>query len=80
MTKKMHKGSGIMCNEIDIFKDQYNKEIALIKANGNNKAALRKRFEQYQIHDRELLDHIHRRSMQQAGRMAALDYMMEKIG
>jgi hypothetical protein len=68
-----------MCDEIDIFKDQYNQEIALIKANGNNKSALRLRYEQYHVHERELLDYINRISLEQAGRKAALKHMFNEI-
>lgn len=68
-----------MCDEMDIFKDQYNQEIALIKANGNNKSALKIRYEQYRAHERELLEHIKHRSLEQAGRRAALKYMGKKI-
>jgi len=68
-----------MCDEMDIFKDQYKQEIALIKANGNNKTALRIRYEQYQVLNRELLDHIKRKSLEQAGRKAALKYMDKEI-
>jgi len=64
-----------MCDEMDIFNDQYKQEIALIKANGNNKSALRLRYEQYRTHERELMDHIKRKSLEQAGRKAALEYM-----
>lgn len=72
-----------MSDEIDIFKDQYDQEIALIKANGNNRSALKIRYEQYQVHERELLDYIKRRSLEQAGRKAALVYVgkeIEKVG
>ena len=68
-----------MCDEMDIFKDQYKQEIALIKANGNNKSALRIRYEQYHVHERELLDYITCRSIEQAGRKAALKYMFNEI-
>ena len=68
-----------MCDGMDIFKDQYKQEIALIKANGNNKSALRIRYEQYQVHERELLNHIKRKSLEQAGRKAALEYMGKEI-
>ena len=64
---------------MDIFKDQYDKEIALIKANGNNKSALRTRYEQYRAHERELLDYIIRKSLEQAGRKVALEYMGKEI-
>ena len=66
-------------DEMDIFKDQYNQEIALIKANGNNRHALKIRSEQYRAHERELLDHIKRRSLEQAGRKAAWEYMFAEI-
>ena len=68
-----------MCDEIYIFKDQYDQEIALIKANGNDKLALRIRYEQYHAHERELLDYIKRKSLEQAERKAALEYMGKKI-
>ena len=68
-----------MSGEMDIFNDQYNQEIALIKANGNDKAALRLRYEQYRAHERELLAHILRKSLEQAGRKAALEYMGKEI-
>ena len=68
-----------MSDEIDIFKDQYDQEIALIKANGNNKSALRIRYEQYHVHERELLAHILHKSLEQAGRKAALVYMGKEI-
>ena len=64
---------------MNIFKDQYDQEIALIKANGNDKSALRIRYEQYRVHERELLDYIKRRSLEQAGRKAALVYMGKEI-
>ena len=64
---------------MDIFKDQYEQEIALIKANGNNRPALKIRSEQYQVHERELLDYIKRRSLEQAGRRAAWKYMFKEI-
>ena len=68
-----------MCDGMDIFKDQYDQEIALIKANGNNKSALRIRYEQYRVHERELLDYIKRKSLEQAGRKAAWEYMFKEI-
>ena len=68
-----------MCDGMNIFKDQYKQEIALIKANGNNKSALRIRYEQYQVHECELLDHIKRKTLEQAGRKAALEYMFKEI-
>ncbi|MCK5012777.1 MAG: hypothetical protein KAS66_03075 [Candidatus Omnitrophica bacterium] len=68
-----------MCDEMDIFNDQYNQEIALIKANGNNKSALKIRYEQYHVHERELLAHILHKSLEQAGRKAALVYMGKEI-
>lgn len=68
-----------MSDEIDIFKDQYDQEIALIKANGNNKSALKIRYEQYHVHERELLAHILRKSLEQAGRKAALVYVGKEI-
>ena len=68
-----------MSDEIDIFNDQYNQEIALIKANGNNISALKIRSEQYHVHERELLDYIKRRSLEQAGRRAAWKYMLKEI-
>jgi hypothetical protein len=68
-----------MCDVMDIFKDQYKQEIALIKANGNNKSALRIRYEQYRVHERELLEHIKRKTIEQAGRKAALEYMGKEI-
>ena len=68
-----------MCDEMDIFKDQYNQEIALIKANGSNKTALRIRYEQYQVNERELLDYIKRKSLEQSGRRAAWEHMSKEI-
>ena len=68
-----------MSDEMDIFKDQYDQEIALIKANGNNKSALRIRYEQYHVHERELLAHILRKSLEQAGRKAALVFVGKEI-
>ena len=68
-----------MCEDLDIFKDQYDQEIILIKANGKDKAALRLRYEQYRTHEHELLDHIKRRTLEQAGRKAALEYMWKEI-
>ena len=68
-----------MSGEMDIFIDQYDQEIALIKANGNDKSALRIRYEQYQVHERDLLDYIKRRSLEQAGRKAAWEYMFKEI-
>lgn len=68
-----------MNDEMDIFKDQYKQEIALIKANGNDRPALKIRYEQYQVHERELLDYIKRRTLEQAGRRAAWQYMAKKI-
>ena len=68
-----------MCDEMDIFKDQYKQEIDLIKANGNNKSALRLRYEQYHVHERELLDYINRKTLEQAGRKAALKFMFNEI-
>jgi len=68
-----------MTDEMDIFKDQYDQEIALIKANGNDKSALKIRYEQYHVHERELLAHIKRKSLEQAGRKAALVYMGKEI-
>lgn len=68
-----------MCNEMDIFKNQYKQEIYLIKANGNDKSALRLRYKQYRIHDRELMKYITHRSLEQAGRKAALKHMVKEI-
>ena len=68
-----------MSDEIDIFNNQYNQEIALIKANGNDKSALRIRYEQYHVHERELLAHILRKSLELAGRKAALVHMGKEI-
>ena len=68
-----------MSDEIDIFKDQYDQEITLIKANGNNRSALKIRYEQYHVHERELLAHILRKSLEQAGRKAALVYVGKEI-
>ena len=68
-----------MSDEMDIFKDQYDQELALIKANGNDRAALKLRYEQYCIHDQELLEYVKRRTIEQAGRKAALEDMVSKI-
>ena len=68
-----------MCDDIDIFKDQYNQEIALIKANGNDKSALRVRHEQYNVNERELFDYIKRRTLEQAGRKAAWENVFKEI-
>jgi len=68
-----------MCDEIDIFKDQYDQEIALIKANGNDKTALRIRYEQYQVDERDLLNYIKRKTLEQAGRQTAWQYIADKI-
>lgn len=68
-----------MCNDMDIFKDQYEQEIALIKINGNNKSALRVRYEQYHVNERELLEHIKRKTLEQAGRKAAWESIFKEI-
>jgi len=68
-----------MSDEIDTFRDQYDQEMALIKASGNNKTALRMRYEQYQKDERELLNHIKRKTLVQAGRRAAWKYMIGEI-
>ena len=68
-----------MCEDLDIFKDQYDQEIILIKANGKDKAALRLRYEQYRTHEHDLMDLIKRKTFEQAGRKAALEDMRIEI-
>ncbi len=62
-----------MCNEMDIFKEQYEQEMRLIRANGGNRKALEIRYEQYQASEHDLLEYIKRRTLEQAGRKAALE-------
>ena len=57
------------------YDDQYEQEIALIKANGNDKKALEVRYEQYHILEQDLLYYIKHKSLELLGRKAALDYM-----
>ena len=62
-----------------IYDEQYEQEIALIKANGNNKKALEIRYKQYLLLEQDLLYYIKHRSLELLGRKAALDYMSIKI-
>lgn len=57
------------------YDDQYKQEIILIKANGNDKEALRIRYEQYHTLEQDLLYYIKHKSLELLGRKAALEYM-----
>lgn len=79
----------INCNELDIFKKYYASEIDMISANtlsiGDEKTALNFRYEQLHVAEKELLQHINRRTMEIAGRRAALcekvaEYYRKKDG
>ena len=62
-----------------VYDEEYIQEIALIKASGDDKAALEIRYKQYHILEQNLLYHIKRRSLELLARKAALTYMFTKI-
>ena len=68
-----------MSDEMAIYQDNYDQEIQLIKANGNDENALRIRAEQHKASERDLLDYITRKSIELAGRKAAWRDMVKQL-
>ena len=68
-----------MNDDMELYQDNYNTEIALIKANGNDIYALHIRAEQHKASERDLFDYIKRHTIELAGRRAAWEDMVKQL-
>jgi len=65
--------------DMTTFKQAYEEELMLIRANGGNKDALQFRFAQLKQQRDDLLEYITRRTIEHAGREKALKEYVRKL-